>query len=493
MIASVNQWLKRARTAAWLTGLLSAAVAGQSVPGPGFNLFSPPQEIEIGRESAAQIERQAPLLRDATLSSYLNRIGLQLAAQAPGERYPWSFRVINVPDIAAFALPGGPVYLTRGAIEAAHSEGELAGLIAHALAHIALRHGAGQASKAYLAQAGLSVMGGLPGGALAGIIGAVGGCGLNPVFLNYSREAEMQADLLSAQMLAQAGYDPRELASFFETARRSGNAQSGQTSCFSDHPSLLSRRERVIQSAMQLLVPRPLQRGYSFDQMQHYVASLPRSDLRSIPFGGAVAGVSRPPSGAVIDVRIEKPSPRTIIWRQPGSLYNVAYPDNWQAWPSSDRFGVTFVPAGGAVQRNGIEQLVYGAMINHYRPLGDNSRFSGRPQRRLRYVGGRGALPEATNDLLNSLLQNNPQLDYVRGSARRGTIDGGRAITLTLTGRSPITGRAQQVQLYTRTRDEERINDALFIAPDDEFADLRHIFNQMLRSLNIDDRALDEN
>jgi len=103
------------------------------------------------------------LLSDAKVNVYVSGLGQSLIAQAPARQFPYSLKIINTPAVDAFAFPGGPVYLTRGTIEIARSEGELAGVIAHEIAHIALRHGACQASKSYLAQAVLGAMGGMTG------------------------------------------------------------------------------------------------------------------------------------------------------------------------------------------------------------------------------------------------------------------------------------------------------------------------------------------
>ena len=183
-----------------MTGLAQTRVK------PGFNLFSPQQDIEIGKQSALEAEKQLQLIRDGRVLEYLNRLGQRLSEQAPGERYPYTFKLVNAAEINAFALPGGQIYVNRATIEAAQSEAELAGVIAHEISHVALRHGTHQASKAYLAQAGLGVLGGLLGNGSAGaIIGAVGGLGLNTLFLKYSREAETQADVVGAQIMARAG------------------------------------------------------------------------------------------------------------------------------------------------------------------------------------------------------------------------------------------------------------------------------------------------
>ena len=143
---------------------LGAGVAeAQTKINTGFNLFSAEQDVQIGAESAAQAERQLPILRDREVEEYVNRIGQKLAAQAGGPGFRYQFRVVNASDINAFALPGGYIYINRGILDQSKNEGEVAGVIAHEIAHVALRHGTHQASKAYGAQAGLSILGGLLG------------------------------------------------------------------------------------------------------------------------------------------------------------------------------------------------------------------------------------------------------------------------------------------------------------------------------------------
>ena len=107
------------------------ARAATSHATPGFNLFSVEQDIEIGRQSAVEAERQLPLLNDRNVDRYLNEIIRKLAAQAPGARYPYAVKAVNASEINAFSLPGGPMYVNRGLFEAARSEAELAGVLAH--------------------------------------------------------------------------------------------------------------------------------------------------------------------------------------------------------------------------------------------------------------------------------------------------------------------------------------------------------------------------
>ncbi len=234
-----------------LTSLMTAAdaVVAQTQFKPGFNLFSPAQDQEIGRQSAEAAERQLPILKDRSIEAYVDRIGARLAAAAPGAEYPYQFKVVNASDINAFALPGGYLYVNRGLIEAAQNEGQLAGVMAHEIAHVALRHGTSQASKAYVAQTGLGFLGGLVGRDNASAekrIAALGGFGLNTLFLKFSRTAEEQADLTGAQMMAAAGYDPADMVDFFAIlAKEQGRNPGKVAQFFSSHPAPANRAARI--------------------------------------------------------------------------------------------------------------------------------------------------------------------------------------------------------------------------------------------------------
>jgi beta-barrel assembly-enhancing protease len=467
--------------------MISFPQTGQTGARRKFNLLTPQQEIETGLQSAAVVEKLLPLISDANVNEYINRLGQTLVARAPGERYPYSFKIANVSEVNAFAFPGGPIYITRGAIEAARSEGELAGALAHEIAHVALRHGASQASKAYLAQAGLGALGGPVGGAAApNIIGAIGGFGFNSVFLTHSPEVEAEAEAVSAQILARAGYDPREMTAFFQALRRGNRVELSKLRTFlDDHPEIqveqAFRPRRVLQPS-----------ASDFHQIQTHIAKLPNA-YDAMP--GARRGpvvVEEAPNWAPKSVKVERPSSRSRDhWLH--DIFQVSYPENWLAYPSGDNLGVTFVPPGGVAEARGQRRLVYGAVISHYRPIGDNSLWTGLQQRSFRYIGGRGELVEATNDLLDSALQNNPRLDFTRGSDRRGSIDGAPAITLTLVGRSPVTGRGERAQLYARELDDGAIVYAIFVAPDDEYDNFRPAFERMLHGLKINDRELRRN
>src|SRR6059058_1609780 len=237
--------------------MLSIGIAdAQTKIKPGFNLFSPQDDVEVGQQSAVEAEQQLPLLNDAQVNSYVNQIGQRLAANAGGPQFQYRFRVVNQADINAFALPGGFIYINRGVIDNARNEGEVAGVIAHEISHVALRHGTHQASKAYLAQAGISILGGILGGKVgqgtADIINAVGGFGLNVVFLKYGRDLETQADVRGSQILAASGYSPVDMVNFFKTLETVD--KSKKTNWLSDHPAPPDRIARIEKEAQMLRV-----------------------------------------------------------------------------------------------------------------------------------------------------------------------------------------------------------------------------------------------
>src|SRR5215212_11606871 len=227
---------------------LAAGVAeAQTKINSGWNMFSPQQDVEIGAQSAAEADRQLPIRNDASVNAYVNRIGQRLAANAGGPQFQYRFRVVNASDINAFALPGGFIYINRGILENAKNEGEVAGVVAHEIAHSALRHGTHQASKAYAAQAGLQILGGLLGGKVgnntAQILNTVGGVGLNALFLKFSRDLETQADIRGAQFLAASGYTPADMVSFFHQLEKVDKAK--KTSWLSSHPAPPDRIARL--------------------------------------------------------------------------------------------------------------------------------------------------------------------------------------------------------------------------------------------------------
>jgi beta-barrel assembly-enhancing protease len=245
---------------------------------PGWNMFSPQQDTEVGLQASKDAEHQVSMMNDSRVDNYLNNLGHRLSAHAPGYQFQYTYKGVNDPAINAFALPGGHVYINRGTIEAADNEVQLAAVMAHETSHVALRHGTNQASKASAAQLPLGILGALLGtnstGAALAQLGA--GFTLNSLLLKYSRTDESEADIMGTQILYDSGYDPRGMGQFLEKiqALDQGNHR---VAFFSDHPSPDRRVERVAEEVANL---GGAPSGYKsnsreFDDIKRYIQSMP--------------------------------------------------------------------------------------------------------------------------------------------------------------------------------------------------------------------------
>ena len=183
-------------TAAALVAFVTTAVAQTPVSAPK-NKYSPAEDVKLGQQAAQQVERELPVMRDEMVNSYLSSIGRRLAENIPSEfRHPefrYSFTGVNVRDINAFALPGGPMFINRGMIEKARNEGEVAGVMAHELSHVALRHGTAQQTKATpyaIGQIAGAIAGAIIGGNRGRILSEATQFGFGTYFMKFSREYE---------------------------------------------------------------------------------------------------------------------------------------------------------------------------------------------------------------------------------------------------------------------------------------------------------------
>lgn len=238
---------------------VASVVAAQTPVELHRNSYTPQQDVQLGRQAAAEIRKQLPALDEARTNTFIQRVGKRLTAQIPSQyRQPafrYTFEVLNLSDINAFALPGGPMFLNRGMIEAARTEGEVAGVMAHELAHVVLRHGTVQASRAQKYQLGAlagQALGAIIGGRTGEVVAEGLGIGLGVHFLRYSREFEREADLVGAQIMARAGYDPRQMASMFETIERAGGGRGPEW--LSSHPNPGNRAQAITREAGMLRV-----------------------------------------------------------------------------------------------------------------------------------------------------------------------------------------------------------------------------------------------
>src|SRR6188508_1444909 len=260
--------------AAILAVVLSATmVSAQTKITAPKNKYDPKDDVKLGREAAAEVEQQLPLLRDDNITSYVSDIGQRLVGSIPAElqhpEFNYTFKVVNVKEINAFALPGGPMYVNRGMIEAAKNEGEVAGVIAHELSHVALRHGTAQATKATKYEIGTllgAVVGSIIGGNVGNVVAQGTQFGLGTAFLRFSREFERQADLLGSHIMAAAGYDPLEMAAMFKTIEKQGGP--GGPQWLSDHPNPGDRYAYITKEAQALHVENARRDSGAFQSVQ---------------------------------------------------------------------------------------------------------------------------------------------------------------------------------------------------------------------------------
>src|SRR5215813_5674626 len=301
--------------------LSASAFAQRTQLRPGWNLFSVDQDIAVGKQNAVGAEKQLPMCNAPKVDAYLTQLGMKLAAHLDthGAQYPWEFHCINDRAINAFALPGGYVFVNRGAIEAADNEAQLAAVMAHELSHVALRHGTNQASKAQLGQGAVGLLGALSGGGLSGtLLTQLGSFAAGGVLLRYSRTAETQADVSGTQVLYDSGYDPRAMAQFFEKLEVETKGKN-PPEFFSDHPNPDHRVERVDQEIDRLGgAPRNARKDtQEFEAAKREVMNLPVVK-KATP--GAAGGLSKP----------QPPSASMASYE--GGNYTMKYPDNWKKY-----------------------------------------------------------------------------------------------------------------------------------------------------------------
>lgn len=435
----------------FLTAAIAIAIRAQ--PGgtlkPGFNLFSKEQDIQLGQEAAQKVREQYQVVRNPTLQDYLKRVGKRLAStpEAVQSGFPFSFTLVNDPSINAFALPGGPMFVNTGLLKAVDNEAQLAGVMGHEMSHVILRHGTNQASKANLLQIPALLAGAVLGnGSLLGQLAQAGvGFGFNSVLLKFSRTDESQADRLGSHLMAEAGYNPIEMARFFE--KLNGEAGSRAPEFLSDHPNP-GNREKAIEEEIRTLPQRSY--GYEtgeFARAKQLVATIPPPPKKS-----ANAAPAAP---------AENPSSE---WQQlQNQNFSVSYPGNWQS-TGGDSSMVTIAPRDGLVRtENGGTAVGLGTILSYFFP--DNES---------------GGLKDATADLIHHLTSQNPGL-RVGSQGQQVRVDGSAGLLTILEGSSPFGG-GETDTLLTVSRPEGLFY-LVFITPQRSYQGLEPTFQKMMKSL----------
>jgi len=247
------------------------------------------KEVRQGREAAAEVDRQAKFIEDPLITEYVNRVGQNIVLHSDA-KVPFTIKVIDSDEVNAFALPGGFFYVNKGLLLAADNEAELAGVMAHEIAHVAARHAVENQTKASLleyAALGASIfLGGIPGM----IYQNTAGIGLLGIFMKFSRSAEEEADKLGVQYMYAAGYDPGAMATMFEKLEAKNKKKPGFISrAFSTHPAPPDRRAAAL--ALAARFPEHDEYVISSSEFQRVKAKLLRlSNARATSSGTIQAG-----------------------------------------------------------------------------------------------------------------------------------------------------------------------------------------------------------
>ncbi|CAN5873046.1 hypothetical protein BH24ACI5_BH24ACI5_25420 [soil metagenome] len=463
--------MKRQISAAILTTVLVSAsfVAAQTKVTAPKNKYTPADDVKLGRDAAAEVEKQMPMLNDRRVEEYVERIGARLVENIPAEfrhnGFRYTFDVVNLREINAFALPGGPMYAHRGMIEKAKTEGEMAGVLAHEISHVALRHGTAQATKAtpyQLGQLGSAIVGAIIGGQAGEVVSAGGQFYFGTQFLKFSREYEKQADILGAQIMARTGYDPREMASMFRTIEQEGGNRAPEF--LSNHPNPGNRAQYITREAELLRVQAASRDTADFRNIQTRLGQMtpaPTSEEAAragtagrAPSGGSNAPAARPAA------RVAPPSTRYTTYNE-GDVFRIGVPSNWQELASEST--VTFAPEGGYGTISGQSVFTHGVQVG----IARNETHD---------------LQEATQELLAAFGRSNPQLARA-GNSTRATIGGRAGLQTLLANVSEATGGRERIVLYTVQMQDGALFYMVGVSPEAEFAAYQPVITRVAQSI----------
>ncbi len=497
-------WIRRAAAVLLIAALASpqlllAATANPELPDPGSVAgVTKEQQRQIGLKAMNEVYKQMPVLPDSSpVTQYVRDLGRRLERVIPSQYgWPYEFHVLQEKDINAFALPGGPIFVNLGTIFAAGNEAELAGVIAHEMAHVYMQHSMKQQRKAALP----ALLGGLAsaaGGIIGGPVGALGQIGAQvaagSIIMKYSRVDEAQADSVGAIIMYKAGYNPQAMADFFQKLEKQSGG--GPPQILSDHPNPGNRYAAITRETQNWPV-RQWQahtqqfqraraeasriRAYTAQEIQQRAKSGGGWNNQRPQATSASADSPAARDGSHDSDREARGSRNAPSPMGPVSLsasgnfrtmraqgYSLQYPDNWEPVNSSQA-AVTIAPDGGISQN----AIAYGVMLDIFSPSNPNA-----------------TLNQQTRELIQAIREQNADLRAV-GNPQRITVNGVPGQSLDLLGSSPIEGSngrplAERDWLVTVQRPDGSLLYLVFIAPDRDFSKLRPTFEAMLRSLRV--------
>lgn len=447
------------------------AVSAQTQIKLAKNKYKLDEDVKLGREAATEVEKQLPIMNDAAATRYVQQVGDRLVASLPSQyrqsQFVYTFKIVNARDINAFALPGGPMYVNRGMIEAAKNEGEMAGVMAHEISHVALRHGTAQATKAsnpWNQILGIGAV--IGGGILLGETGAqLGAAAFGSYFLKFSRDAETQADTLGAQIMANAGYDPHDLANMFKTIEQQSGGGGGGVDWFSSHPNPANRYKNIERESTLLRVSGdPIKNTPTFESTKRRFQSMPRAKSMAElekQSGGQTGGTTSPTANGTYKANVPAPATKYKTYRSDNFL-SINVPNNWDQLP--DNTSIYFSPAGGY----GKDGITHGALLGLYTPQNKT-------------------LSAAHEEYVNSILQGNSYLRK-QGASYSSSMAGRSGRATQLTGVSTVTNRTEVVTISSVILSNGSLLYLVAVSPQNEATTYNRAFTAMRGSLQVTDR-----
>jgi beta-barrel assembly-enhancing protease len=493
---AVHRPKARIKRALCLLVLLLAAQAypqstGPEFPDPGKPGMSREEQRKIGLQAAAEVYKQMPVLPDDSMETkYVQQLGKKLVATVPPEySWPFEFHVVAQKEINAFALPGGPMFINLGTITSAASEGELAGVMGHEMAHVYMQHSAKQAGKARTTGLLAGIAGAVLGASVGGAVAQLGQMGIQMtaqgVLMKYSRSDETEADAVGTVILYKAGYNPQAMADFFRTLEAQGGQSPPQF--LSSHPNP-GNRQQAIQKQIADWPPKEFVtdsprfqevrqhatgvKSYSAEQIAQGAktgewSALNKKNGFTTPGATAVPASASGAPAVSPAVSLDKVLPSQQMRTANLGPVKMDYPENWQVqMPKQQGDFITIAPKAGVVP-NGVG---YGVVVNGVAPSD----------------GAAKNIDDMTRQLVQDLKQNGGL--QPTGDAQSITVAGTEGRSITLQSASPFAAPDGQPQkekdwLVTVPQPDGSLLFFIFVAPQKDFPRFQPTYQAMLKSV----------
>jgi beta-barrel assembly-enhancing protease len=476
---------------AFMTQAQAEAAGVPQLPDPGKTGMNREQQQQLGLQAMGEVYKQMPVLPDSSPETqYIQRLGKKLAGVIPADRtWPYQFHVIPASDINAFALPGGPIFVNLGTIQAADNEAELAGVLAHEMSHVYMQHSAKQAPKSTVAQ----IIAGLAGAVLPqsglGNLARMGiQFGAGTMLMKYSRADEAQADSTGAIIMYRAGYNPKAMADFFQKLEQKYG--KGGPQMLSDHPNPGNRQQAIQQEVRNWPPKNYITNSADFPQVKQDAMKVKAYSAQEIANGAKsgqweqqnrqnhVIPANLPASGSnqgsgaggensnatAENISFKDVKPSGHLTRHEGQGFTIYYPDNWKV--AGDSNTTIIGPPSGQAQSG----IAYGAIVGN------------QPS------SGGGSLDDATQKLAQGMAQENPGMT-ISGDMKPIEVNGTQGRSLELSGKSPLTQNGQPLPerdwLVTLPRPQGGLAYLVFVSPERDFNQLHPTYQKMLESLQL--------